>query len=724
MEIRALELGTFASSRPGQKELSPSGLLRSSVGNPSRREADELWRLFAVIGELWGTSADGSASMRSRWAEFIETRCNRDPSYLEEYRSAVRVLDELFGAHGRREVYEGIYLNRADASRPALDRFERMRKLVCDEFIAVHLSAGGFASFGGVNALGYVGGLALPPAASVHVARGDRGVRQEYDYIVVGSGVAGGADRRPDCSTTTPHSRSSCSRPVLEFRRRTVGGGGDYVVTGRRPYAHAEDLPEENVSEGRVRWGFPESRLMIYGGSTMHWGGWSLRFKPEDFRLDSNTGRGADWPIDYEELTPHYRSAEALLNVSGDAGAEAWRASEPYALPPFPYTAADGLMIDALKALNISYAPLPVSRARKCMTTGTCKYCPFGARFSASYVWDALLGEQPAGPDDGVLTSTRFPGLTLRVHSPVSRLLMSERRSTVRGVEFVRWPAATDEAAPPGSYGAAIATADRVVLAAGAIETPKLLQRSRHRHWPNGVGNDHDLVGRYVITHPFLFARGSFPDNPRRWQQEMDFPTLMSRHFDTEAQQKTPEGKLLLFKSRSRPRVKLVEHMRAGKTREELERIVHGPMEFELQGFIEEFSNFHNRVENGPGLNRFGLPQTRVGFSRNPDFDRRVGAHLERMKNIMQTMGCRGVRADIRGLRGDHASATCRMAHSPEQGVVDEDLRVHDVDNLYVCSNAVFPSGAVVNPTLTLSALALRLAEALIANGPAARRVA
>jgi choline dehydrogenase-like flavoprotein len=64
-------------------------------------------------------------------------------------------------------------------------------------------------------------------------------------------------------------------------------------------------------------------------------------------------------------------------------------------------------------------------------------------------------------------------------------------------------------------------------------------------------------------------------------------------------------------------------------------------------------------------------------------------------------------------IRGDHAASTCRMAKTSETGVVDKDLAVFDVDNLHVCSNAVFPSGAAVNPTLTLTALSLRLGKRL-----------
>ena len=84
------------------------------------------------------------------------------------------------------------------------------------------------------------------------------------------------------------------------------------------------------------------------------------------------------------------------------------------------------------------------------------------------------------------------------------------------------------------------------------------------------------------------------------------------------------------------------------------------------------------------------------------------------MKRIVEETGAKIIKADLRSQRGDHAAATCRMGTSPATSVVDENLKVHGVDNLWVCSNAVFPSGAAVNPTLTLAALATRLSEEFV----------
>lgn len=508
-----------------------------------------------------------------------------------------------------------------------------------------------------------------------------------YDLVVVGSGIAGAFVAR-QILEANPEKGVLMLEAGPPFAHRDRRFWWDYVVTGRRPYEEWEDREEDNVSEGSTRWRFKESRLMVRGGSTVHWGGWSVRFLPEDFKLRTNTGRGADWPFEIDELLPYYRRAESSLGVSGDHAQER-RRGDPYPLPAFGYTEADQVMIDAFKAHGMSdFAPMPIARWRQCMTTGTCKYCPVGARFSASYLLDHLERD------------TRFADFELVPNAPVSRLLMSDR-GTVGGVEYIEYPRGVTRRV----------LADKVVVCAGSIETPKILERSISPYWPHGVANDYGLVGRYLISHPFLLARVALPENPSRWQQELDFPTLMSRDYDNEQEQ--PDGKLFLFKSRSRPRVKIGELMRAGIDRNGLDRALTGPMELELQGFMEEFGNYHNRVENGPGVNHVGLPQTRIGFSRNPDFDKRKDARLELMKSIVERVGGKVVKVGIRDQRGDHAASTCRMAAQPDEGVVDSDLKVFDVENLFLCSNAVFPSGAAVNPTLTLAALALRLGDRL-----------
>jgi choline dehydrogenase-like flavoprotein len=97
-----------------------------------------------------------------------------------------------------------------------------------------------------------------------------------------------------------------------------------------------------------------------------------------------------------------------------------------------------------------------------------------------------------------------------------------------------------------------------------------------------------------------------------------------------------------------------------------------------------------------------------------PDINKKARqAHVLTFRMFLKQAGCDedSIETGAMDPDGAHAAGTCRMSKSETDGVVDTNLQVHGTHNLYVCSNAVFPSIAAANPTLTLSALAIRLAD-------------
>lgn len=519
--------------------------------------------------------------------------------------------------------------------------------------------------------------------------------KNDFQYIIVGSGVAGSTVAKG----LLEHDRNTEilileAGPVVEARNRRYWW--DYVVqaNGResKAYDFATDQPGEGKSIGKTDFLVEGSRLMLYGGSTVHWGGWSLRFKPEDFRLKTNSGEGGDWPISYQDLETYYNRAEEFLSVCGDID-ESWhketRPDFDFPRPPFDWTAADGEMIDAWKHHGIEPGKMPVARYRKCLTTGTCKYCPLGSRFSGQIVLDELQ-------DD-----TRNMNLEVRSSSVATRVIV-DSRTKVRGVEYIDLTKGKKQ----------VITADKVIVCTGTYESPKLLMLSKSRYWKNGIGNDQDMLGRNIVTHSILRVRGRLNHNRERWFQEYDFPTLMSRTYDTPKEQ-VESNKIFLFKNRALPNIDLAGLMIAGKSRAQIDEELAGSRQQELQAFMEEKSRPENRLILAPGKNRFGLPKMKIDFTRPERTQKNGEAWLDKMEQIVLDMGYAIENKEILKPGGHHATGTCRMGTCPEDGVTDKDLKVFDTDNLYVCSNAVFPSGSAVNPTLTLTALAMRLAEHL-----------
>ncbi|KIH84031.1 GMC oxidoreductase [Pseudomonas batumici] len=536
------------------------------------------------------------------------------------------------------------------------------------------------------------------------------------DVLIIGSGVAATA-------LANRLLQADPTRAILileagaKVKMQDQALWDDFMVSGssysKLPYYKYNDLnyperdaPGENLNIGATLVPLAGARVMTYGGSTIHWGGWSFRLKAEDFKLKSNTGQGADWPINYAELEPFYNQAECYIGVSGDSKNQDPPRSAPYPFPAFPYTLEDQPVHSAMTALGMSTANVPIarhgitnttSRHAPCKTTGTCKYCPFGARYAAPNFLNDMTHWG------------NFPNFRVMDNCVVEEVIMSSKNRT-SGVTYL------DKMS--GQH--LTIEANTVIVAGGAIETPKLLLRSCSEYWPNGIGNDHDLVGRYFVTHPYFVFTATVNSNPEWLQPEMDFPTLCSRYFDSPQEQ--AKGKFILINPPSSfmplvngKTLSIAQMMQNGMLRQDIENAVKGSAQVQIHGMVEIPSDYKNRVMNLDIRNRIGLQETIVDYSQSADFNTRmqeIGAHVGR---IFEAMGATLSGPPSISWRADHAACTCRMSDNEQEGVIDKNLKLFGVDNLYVCSNAAFPNTGAINPTLTLTALALRLGERLAA---------
>ena len=525
----------------------------------------------------------------------------------------------------------------------------------------------------------------------------------QVDTLIIGSGIAATAlaqrllDKNRNASILLLEAGS-------HVMTRDSALWENYLVTGNLPYDQFKDLnypqkdkPGENANIGGTEVPLAGSRVITVGGSTIHWGGWSFRLKPEDFKLRTNTGFGIDWPISYSDLESYYGEAEHYIGISGDSDDPSVPRSRKYPFSPFPFSLQDQPVARALEALNIPYGNVPIARYGvgennqnqvPCQTTGTCKYCPFGSRFNAT---DRL---------SDMISSNEYQNFNIISGAVVEEIVITSK-SQIGGVIYL------DKAS-----GKLIQVdAQRVVIAAGSIESAKLLLRSTSPDWKKGLGNDSDIVGRNLVTHPYFIFTGTIKENPLQLQPEMNFPTLCTRHFDSSAEQGA--GKFILVNPADTVPVKLASQMHSGMMRDGLNSYVSGPNQVQLHGMIEVFGELHNRVTNFPSRNHLGMFETSVDFTKDSNFDIRMGQIQEHVDKIFQNMGAQIVGKPSISWRADHAASVCRMSNDPASGVLDKNLQVFGLDNLFVCSNAAFSSIGAVNPTLTLTALAIRLGDDL-----------
>ncbi len=507
--------------------------------------------------------------------------------------------------------------------------------------------------------------------------------------LIVGSGVAGTVLARQLLSAGDDHDvtmlEAGPDRATNNYRAWL-----DYLMADPSPYEQFWEPPRTE----HERFGLRGSRLFVKGGTTNHWGGWSLRFKPEDFELGSRTGNGADWPIGYDDLAPYYGQAEILLGIEGDSdNDDPPRYGDRFPFPAAPYTLNDMPVIEALESLGMSYSHMPMARnADKCLTTGTCRYCPVNARYSATFDLTELQSEY---------------GARLRVltGSPVTEILMDGKRRA-RGARFLDMASGESKSIE----------GDSVAICSGTVESTKLLLASAGSDWPEGIGNDSGHVGRHLIGHPLIFAEGTRPGNPERAHQELGFITLASRHFDTPEWQR--EGKMLFARVGDSGETFLEREILANVPRAEIEDKMASGMHLALEASVEQFESPGNGVRLGGETEQPGLRATQIDFAVNETTQRALETHRQHLIDVLRAAGCPqdSIRTELIKPDGAHATSTCRMSASDDDGVVDRDLRVHGTDNLYVCSNGVFPNVTAVNPTLTVAALAARLADHLIAS--------
>ena len=499
--------------------------------------------------------------------------------------------------------------------------------------------------------------------------------------IIVGSGVAG----------------TVLARQLLakgDYQITMFEAGPDFTAGDRRIWLDnllgKNYIYERFVDDPRTeneQFGLRGSRLFMKGGTTNHWSGLTPRFKPEDFELKSRTGFGADWPVNYDDMAPYYAQAEVLLGITGDSdNDDPPRYGAKYPFPPTSYTLGDMLVIDALNSHDISYGHMSIARnGSRCITTGTCNYCPVNARYTALF-------------DLGQLQSEYGAKLTLKTESPVTKILMDGKKRT-RGVSYLDL-----KTGAPGSMDA-----DVVIVCGGTIESCKLLLSSTNEDWRDGIGNDSDHVGRHLIGHPLMSATGVRPGNPDKIHPELGFSSLISRHFDSPEYQH--KGKMW-FSGDVGQNSSLEEQFLSNVSLADLNASMTSEVRVSLWGEMEQFESPENLVTLGRGKTRHGLHTTGIEVGVHEINLKTREEHVQTFVNLLKTAGCKedSIETEVANPDGAHASATCRMSSSDADGVVDPNLQVHGTDNLYVCSNAVFPSIAAANPTLTVSALAVRLA--------------
>ena len=421
------------------------------------------------------------------------------------------------------------------------------------------------------------------------------------------------------------------------------------------------------------------------GGSMVHYAGYTPRFHPSDFRTCTDDGVGADWPISYRDLRPYYRDIEGELPVAG----EQWPWGDPHGYPhrPHPVGGNGEVFLRGARALGITakVGPVAIANGRfgnrpHCIYRGFClQGCKVNAKASPliTHIPDALAH-----------------GAEVRADAMVTGIEVDERTGRASGVHYVRG----------GVHRFQRAAA--VAVAGYSIETPRLLLNSASRRFPDGLCNDFDQVGRYLMVQGAPQTAGRFGAEVRMYKAPP--PEVSSEEF-YETDPARPYRRGFSIQNVSPLPITWAEHVAAQghwgqQLRDYLSDYVHWSC---LGGLCEFLAQPGNRVTLADEKDRCGLPVARFDYTQCDNDRQLVKAARAVMEDILKAAGAEEV---ITIERYAHLVGGARMAADEKHGVVRGDCRSFAVPNLYVTDGSVLPTQGSANPALTIMAVAARAA--------------
>jgi len=424
------------------------------------------------------------------------------------------------------------------------------------------------------------------------------------------------------------------------------------------------------------------------GGSMTHFAGYVPRFHPSDFEVRSRDGVAVDWPISYDDLKPYFARVERELPVAG----QYWPWGDPHGYPhgAHPVGGAALTAWEGAKAAGIEMRVGPVS-----ITNGV-----FGNRPHCIYRGFCLQGckvNAKASPLITHMPDAIEHGVEVRADSMAARVEVDETSGRVTGVTYFN---DGQELFQP---------ADAVAVCGYAIETPRLLLNSTSRRYPNGLGNDEDLVGRYLMVQGATQTAGRFEHEMRVYKAPP--PEISSEQF-----YETDEGRGFArgfsIQTVGPLPIDWAEHVASEghwgrKLRDYMSDYIHWST---LGVLCELLPQPENRVTLAAVKDEYGLPVANFSHSLCENDKKNIAYAKQTLESIWEAAGANSTMTIDRYA---HLVGGARMGFSSADSVVDSSHRVWGVPNLFVVDGSVFPTEGSANPALVIMALADRCADLL-----------
>jgi choline dehydrogenase-like flavoprotein len=539
--------------------------------------------------------------------------------------------------------------------------------------------------------------------------------RERADVLIIGSGAAGGmmaktlaeAGLRVVCLDQGPWFPPS-EKPHWgsdwEWQRATRWA--TEVNIRNLP----NDYPVQTDSEHTLMWNGVGGSTVIY---TAVW----PRFRPSDFRKGVEHGFAPDWPISYEDLAPFYDAADAMIGVGGYVGDPAIPPRGPFQTPPPAHDRFGERTGKAFDRLGWHRWPMPVAilsgdfDGRKgCNNCSACQSgCPTGAMYDVSLT---LMPKALAAGAE-LIANARVEAIETGIDGRATGAVYIDRMSGVRHRQ----------------------QADLVVLCGNGIGTPRTLLLSANGRHPNGLANSSGQVGRNLMHHTAAMIEGWVDEPLGSHKGVINGAHICEEFAETDASRGFVNGFTMHIVRHNGAGYQAMGSHSAkrapwGAAHHDWfrKRFSHG---FGVLVLGDDLPQESNRVTLSDTIkDSSGLPAPHVEYNLHPNDEKLLRYGVDRATEVCRAAGAFDIQInDFRESDGRyrpptwHLLGTARMGIDPSQSVVNQWHQTWDVPNLYIVDGSVMPTGAAVNPTSTISALALRAATHIAANFQRLRRL-
>jgi len=546
-----------------------------------------------------------------------------------------------------------------------------------------------------------------------------------YDAVVVGSGASGGWVAKELTEKGMEVLMLEAGPPrlptrdftehVWPYQLRFRGFGDQKILLENQPiqrlcYACDEYSHQFFVNDHENPYTFPTDKPFMWirgrqvGGRTFCWARVSHRYSDFEFKAASRDGYGEDWPFSYKDLEPYYDKVESFIGVSGSYEGLAQLPDGKF-LPPMRLSCGEILAKEIIEK-KFGWRVIPDRTANLTVPHNgrpACHYCDQCQRgcHTASYF---------NSPSVTLPAAARTGHFTLISDAVVSHLLMN-REGKAGGVSYVERT----------SHVHREASGKVVVLAAGALESTRILLNSTSRRFPEGVGNAQGVLGHYLMDHFTVEGAGGEILSLRSSQRQPEgrpsgcIIPKVTNITSGKVNKDFLRGYYFFVSSGQ----ELYRHaFRApGFGREFREKVRQGiPYHFSLAAQGECLPRYDNYVTlDTKKKDAWGIPVLHIHASYGENEQAMARAMRQDINEVQDTLKLKNPNPPKQELsifgKNIHECGTARMGNDPKTSVLNRFNQIHDVKNVFVTDGAAFVTQSCNEPTLTIMAISVRAAD-------------